>query len=218
MKISESYYKSLLEKDRDTEIGILFVSERYLGNGKILEYSTEGAKKEVLNDSLATQTADETGYFSAFVTSPLVTDLNETYYGVGYVKSGENISYIEGRSANVVRILEREYLNENSAVDKSLLLPYLSDAFKKEHGLLEESVTLNLGGELSNAAGMALLKCYSDSVLYVGDELRYNDESATITEYDSDLGYYTLRVVTDGEFYKNRNSVITVTVNRGVKT
>lgn len=215
-KISEDYFNTLLAENSDTEIGILMVSERYLGDGKILEYSTNGTTKTILNDMLSRSTADETGFIVAVSDVLSVSSLTEEYYAVGYVKQGEHISYTNRYHTNVTWILEQEYLDLNSSVDKSTLLPYLSEEFKDEHGISDVSelinVTVEIGGELSSAVGTSLLECFCNSLLFIGDKLYFNGESATVSEYNSDLGYYTIQATTNGFFYDLMQKNVNVSI------
>ena len=72
-------------------------------------------------------------------------------------------------------------------------------------------IQITLGGELSEAQGIAYIEVFSDYTFAIGDILTYNKEQAEITEYDGDM--YTLRVITNGEFYKKQYKTILVSVS-----
>lgn len=72
-------------------------------------------------------------------------------------------------------------------------------------------IQITLGGELSEALGTAYIEVFSDYTFAIGDILTYNKEQAKITEYDGDM--YTLRVITNGEFYKKQYETILVSVS-----
>lgn len=78
---------------------------------------------------------------------------------------------------------------------------------------LSRKVPVTIGGELSSAVGTSMYELTTQGTLVIGQELVYNNETAEITEYDSELGYYTLACVTGGQFAQKTGQTIVVDVD-----
>lgn len=81
---------------------------------------------------------------------------------------------------------------------------------RKRTGL---KIPVTIGGELRSDSETSMYELTVHGTLVIGQKLVYNNETAEITEYDSELGYYTLACVTGGQFAQNTGKTIVVYVD-----
>lgn len=74
-------------------------------------------------------------------------------------------------------------------------------------------VPVTMGNELRSASGTSMYELTVQGTLVVGQKLVYNNETAEITEDDSENGYYTLACVTGGQFAQQAGKTIVVDVD-----
>ena len=73
-----------------------------------------------------------------------------------------------------------------------------------------QEISVEIGGELSGSAEISYLELFADIPLEIGTVICYDGEEAEVTEYDEDLEFYSLRVITGGKFYSQQGNTINV--------
>lgn len=137
-----------------------------------------------------------------------VVDLRKLYDKPKQVQYSINTKRVVGKIDSGVTAVTQPNNDNSNKIATTMFVHNATRDYIDNNNLL---IQITLGGELSEALGTAYIEVFSDYTFAIGDILTYNKEQAKITEYDGDM--YTLRVITNGEFYKKQYETILVSVS-----
>lgn len=127
-------------------------------------------------------------------TSGIISEVNKVVESVKYTKD----------------IIVNNATNADNAINASKInnLPISEDENKILSYILQEKVTVYIGGEQSSAVGNAMLECISiHKEFNIGDTFTYQGDTALVTEKNDDINYI-IRVSQSGAIYAAQGSEI----------